>query len=133
MVLVGSPPSGRMADPRVTWLTRVSDAELRWLYANARAVVSISYEDFGLTPVEGYAFGTPAALLRAGGFLETMKPGVTGQFIEAPTATAVARTLSAFPAFSPQLVRAHSQAFSEARFAARLHAVVDEVVNGSTE
>ena len=36
----------------------VSDAQLRWLYANCRAVVSASHEDFGLTPLEGLVMGT---------------------------------------------------------------------------
>lgn len=45
------------------------EAKLRWLYANARALISVSREDFGLTPPKN-AFGTPVLLLRAGGFLD---------------------------------------------------------------
>ena len=37
----------------------MSDAQLRWLYANCKAVVSASHEDFGLTPLEGNLFGKP--------------------------------------------------------------------------
>ncbi len=40
----------------------VSEAQLRWLYANARALISVSREDFGLTPIEANAFGTPLLL-----------------------------------------------------------------------
>src|SRR5437763_11530000 len=45
----------------------VSDAELRWLYGNAACLVTASYEDFGLTPLEAASFGVPTAALRFGG------------------------------------------------------------------
>ncbi len=60
----------------VTLAEGVSDAQLRWAYAHAAAVIAPSREDFGLTPVEGFAFGTPALALRAGGYLDTVVEGV---------------------------------------------------------
>lgn len=128
LVVVGSPPPGTPTDPRVRWLGVVSDAELRWLYAHARALVSVSREDFGLTPLEANAFGTPVAVLRAGGFLDSLAEGVSGAWIEAPTADAVARTLAGFPTLDPDGVRRHAAGFGEAAFGARLRAVVEEAV-----
>ncbi|QTE29660.1 glycosyltransferase [Pengzhenrongella sicca] len=101
----------------------VSDAQLRWLYANARGLVSVSQEDFGLTPLEANAFGTPVAVLRAGGFLDSTAEGVSGTFIEAPTANAVRDTLRDFPEFTPELVRKHAANFSEDVFSARLREI----------
>lgn len=37
--------------PNVTLLGGVSEAQLRWLYAKSRALMSMSHEDFGLTPL----------------------------------------------------------------------------------
>lgn len=128
VVVVGSPPPGQGGDPRVRWLGVVSDAELRWLYANARALISVSREDFGLTPLEANAFGTPVAVLRAGGFLDSTADGVSGAWVEAPTADAVARTVAGFPAFDAGAVREHAAGFSEASFSRRLRAVVDDAV-----
>ena len=47
-------------------LGRVDDDELRWLYGACRGLVAASYEDFGLTPVEAAAFGSPTAALALG-------------------------------------------------------------------
>jgi glycosyltransferase involved in cell wall biosynthesis len=74
----------------VRGLVGMSDEQMRWLYANSRATISASNEDFGLTPIEGYAFGKPSVVLRAGGFLDTTIEGVTGSFIETLAPGAVA-------------------------------------------
>lgn len=45
---------------RVRFLGRVDDAELAWLYAHARLVISLSLDEgFGMTPVEAVSFGAP--------------------------------------------------------------------------
>ena len=44
--------------------------------------VAASHEDFGLTPLEAASFGKPAAVLRWGGFLDTVVEGVSGIFFE---------------------------------------------------
>ena len=59
----------------VRLLGDVSDARLRWLYANCAGLVTASREDFGLTPVEAAAFGKPVAALRFGGHLDTVRAG----------------------------------------------------------
>lgn len=113
--------------PHVRAVGVVSDAQLRWLYANARALVSVSREDFGLTPLEANSFGTPSAVLRAGGFLDSTAEGVSGEFIEHATPESVHRTLRAFPDHDRRAVRAHAGNFSLERFARRLRDVVSEV------
>ena len=110
--------------PHVQRVGVVSDAELRWLYANARALVSVAREDFGLTPIEANAFGTPVAVLRAGGFLESTDEGVSGAFVEAATASEVAAALANFPEFDPVAVRQHAARFSAAAFDETIRALV---------
>ena len=89
LVVLGGLPSGSWS-PRLTGVSDLTDAELRWLYANCSAVVAASHEDFGLTPIEGYTFGKPAVCLRAGGFLDTMVEGTTGVFFDQLTPASVA-------------------------------------------
>lgn len=94
LVIVGEGPlesSIRASAPsNVTMLKGVSDPELRWLYKNCSALVSSSFEDFGLTPLEANAFGKPAVLLRAGGFLDTSIHGETCIFFDQPDASDIA-------------------------------------------
>ena len=97
LVVVGglpAPAQGADAWPdRLSGVTGVSDAQLRWLYANCSAVVAASHEDFGLTPLEGNTFGRPAVVLRAGGFLDTLIEGRTGCYIEELTTASVRAAL----------------------------------------
>lgn len=103
--------------PHVTRLTDVTDDELRWLYAHASAVVSLSHEDFGLTPVEGFGFGTPAVLLRAGGFLDSMVEGVTGTFVEAVTGPAFIEALERLPgSYDRDAILRHARRYTKAAF-----------------
>ncbi|MBA3801164.1 MAG: glycosyltransferase [Geodermatophilaceae bacterium] len=113
----------------VQHLGMVTDEELRWLYASARAVVSAAYEDFGLSPHEGFSFGTPAVLLRAGGFLDTMVEGLTGVFFERAEPWAIAATIRQLPAVPDKAaIMAHAENFSDEVFQARMRAVIAEVL-----
>jgi glycosyltransferase involved in cell wall biosynthesis len=122
LVLVGDGPIAqhlRRAAPRnVLFLSRVTDRELRWLYSSCRALIAASYEDFGLTPLEAAAFGKPAAVLRWGGFLDTVIEEETGLFFESPTPPAIARAVRRLESagFSSRRILAHVERYSEARF-----------------
>lgn len=98
LVVVGEGPEQarltRMAGSNVSLLGRVDDAELAWLYANCAGVVSASYEDFGLTAVEAASCGKPVAVLRAGGFLDTVVERETGMFFDGPVGVEVAEALT---------------------------------------
>lgn len=130
LVVVGrGPDEGRLrglAGPATTFLTDVSDDQLRWLYDGCRALVAAADEDFGLTPLEAYAFGRPAVCWRRGGYLDSMSEGVSGVFFDAPTPASVADALRAAQerAWDPAAVRAWAERFSAARFAAGLQAAV---------
>ena len=133
LAIVGSPATGHAPSRVADWLGVVSDAQLRWLYANARALISVSYEDFGLTPLEANAFGTPVAVLRAGGFLDSLAEGVSGVWVEAPTAAAVRDALAHFPALDADLVRQHARTFDEQAFGRRLRSIVAEVTGTASD
>ena len=77
-------------DESTTYLTDLTDAQMRWLYAHAFALVAVANEDFGLTPVEAQAFGIPTIALRAGGYLDSTLEGVTGVYVDSATPDEVA-------------------------------------------
>ena len=111
--------------PNVVRLEGISDDELRWLYAHAAAVVSLSHEDFGLTPVEGFGFGTPAVLLRGGGFLDSMVENVTGTFAEAATGEALIEAIERLPgSYDPEAIRRHARNYTPAAFQERIRQLV---------
>ena len=134
LVVVGDGPeraalAQRVRDlPRVRLLGRVDDARLRWLYRNCAALVAASYEDYGLSPLEAAAFGRPSVVLRDGGYLDTVRDGVTGEFFDTPdpdlVAAAAGRALDR--TWAPRVLPAHADEFAAGRFVERLHAIARE-------
>lgn len=130
LVIVGAGPMAEELRARrpenVRLVSGIPDAQMRGLYRDAAAVIAASYEDFGITPLEGFAYGRPTIALRAGGYLDTVVPGVTGAFFEEPTAEAVRDAVRAFRpgGWDPEAIREHAARFSEPMFRARMRAAV---------
>ncbi|MBF0352045.1 MAG: glycosyltransferase [SAR324 cluster bacterium] len=61
-----------IASANIEFLGNVSDDELRILYQEARAFIFPGEDDFGITPLEAQACGTPVIAFGAGGALETV-------------------------------------------------------------
>jgi len=116
----------------VTCLAGVSDARLRWLYANAAALVAVADEDFGLTPLEANALGTPAVVLRRGGYLDSVVEGLNGVFVgdaePASIAAGIRRALAA--RWDRAAIQAHVDEFRPEVFAKRLLDVVEQARTG---
>jgi len=76
----------RMARGNVEFCGRVTDVELRELYARSRALLLPGEEDFGMTPVEALASGKPVIALGRGGALESvpLTDPVGGLMYDAP-------------------------------------------------
>jgi glycosyltransferase involved in cell wall biosynthesis len=132
LVVVGDGPQlGELrakAPANVTYVGRISDAQLRWAYANCIGLVSASFEDFGLTPVEVGLFGKPSALLHWGGFLDTTIEGTTGVFFQEPQPRAIADAVLLMLAerWSSARIAMAARRFSEVGFTRRLHEIVAE-------
>jgi len=133
LVVAGAGPEEErlrtLASPNVRLVGNANDAQLRWLYARCAATVSAAYEDFGLTPLEAAAFGKPSAVLRYGGFLDTVREGVTGVFFDRPEPALIRDAIHrlASSRFREETLRMHASLFSEAEFIARLKlAALDE-------
>ncbi|PJX42560.1 MULTISPECIES: glycosyltransferase family 4 protein [unclassified Klebsiella] len=91
---------------------------------NAKAFVFAAEEDFGITPVEAQACGTPVIAFGKGGSLETIRPlGVdnpTGLFFSEQTIESIISQVNAFEKnseiFEPENCRLNSLRFSSSRF-----------------
>lgn len=116
--------------PNVRFASQLTDAQMRWAYSLSKAIIAPSYEDFGITPLEGAAWGKPTIALRAGGYLDTIVEGITGSFIEKPTAACIEQAVRNFRSddwISEDIAR-HVEKFSEDRFCRYLKSEVDDLL-----
>lgn len=130
IVIVG-PGSERLEDPEhgVYGLGRITDAELCWVYRHASVVIGAGREDFGLTVIEAALEGTPAATIAAGGYLETVRPGVNGYHAASATPEALATAILRARGLDPDACRDWARGFSRDAHLARLGRVMEEVVH----
>ncbi len=108
------------AGPNVDVLGYQSNAVLRDLMQRARAFVFAAEEDFGITPVEAMACGTPVIAFGRGGATETVRDGRTGLFFAHQTVAAVVDAVDRFEAtrdrFDPAAIRRHAEFYRPERF-----------------
>ena len=129
-VVVGGGPERRRlassAPSNVTFLGVVGDDVLRRCYDAASVLLALSYEDFGLTPLEAAAFATPTVARRFGGYLDTVVDGETGVLLDDVTPGTVAAAIDELTDRPPDAttLRAHAERFNKARFVARLRDAV---------
>lgn len=112
----------RLAGPTIEFVGRVSGAAKARLYANCAAFILPSVEDFGITPLEAMASGRPVIALGQGGALDTVRPGVTGEFFAEQSAASLAELLRRFDPdrYDPHVIRRHAAAFDRTVFRERI-------------
>jgi glycosyltransferase involved in cell wall biosynthesis len=135
LAIVGAGPAERAlkaaaAGTRTEFLGALDDAALRGVMGRARAVIFPGEEDYGLVPLEANASGRPVIAYGAGGALETVEAGVTGEFFDEPNADSLARRIAAFDPsrYDPAALRAHAELFSPERFKRALRAAIDDAL-----
>lgn len=118
-----------MAGDNVRFAQDLSEPQLRWAYSHATALVAVSYEDFGITPLEASAWGKPTIAIEAGGYLDTIVDGLNGVFARSPEAADVAQAMHQVleSVWDPAALKSHAEKFSERRFAGEISTWVDEL------
>ncbi|MFP1918434.1 glycosyltransferase family 4 protein [Lonsdalea quercina] len=113
-----------LAKPNIELLGYQSDAALIDYMQRAKAFVFAAEEDFGISPVEAQACGTPVIAFGKGGALETVRPlGIdkpTGLFFEQQTAASLCQAVNDFEQLDGKLLaedcRENALRFSVNRF-----------------
>lgn len=139
LIVVGEGPefekAKAVATANITLLGYQSTEVLIDHMQRARAFVFAAEEDFGITPVEAQACGTPVIAYGKGGALETVKggtgtPGRTGLFFYEQTAEAIREAVMCFERdgkeISPESCRANAEQFSPEIFVEKLRGFVEK-------
>ena len=111
-----------MAKKHIEFVGYVTEEQQAELYRGARAFINPQVEDFGITPIESMACGTPVLAFAQGGALETVVEGVTGQFFHDQRWEDIADMVIRFDdsKFDPQRIHQHAQRFDVNTFKQRL-------------
>lgn len=120
-----------LAGPTVEFVGWVSDTEMTGYLSSAEAFVFASHEDFGVTPVEAMAAGTPVIAFKAGGALDYVIENKTGKFFDKQTVQSLTKTLSSFDSkkFDASAIQAHAQQFSPIVFRDRFNEFIKQATN----
>jgi len=112
-------------------LGRVSEVELVALYQSAKAfIVAQRDEDFGITPVEAAASGTPTIAYRGGGYLETVVENETGVFFDDLKTESLTEAIRKFESmkFIRKDLQKHAQKFSNEEFKKQIKTEIKRVL-----
>ena len=98
--------------------------------ARARSLILPGVEDFGITPLEAMALGTPVVALGEGGVLDSVIPGTTGIFFDRPEVDSLRDALTQVEArqWDGEALRRHAAKFSRQRFHEQFASAVSRLV-----
>ena len=118
----------KMAKSNVTFLGRLSDEEIADYYSRAKAFVFCGEEDFGITPVEAQASGTPVIAYGRGGVLDTMVDGKSGIYFHESTVQSFIAAVQQFEEhgvkYTVEELQVHAEKFSLKRFQQEIDAYI---------
>ena len=119
----------KIAQKNIEIIGYKSDEQAAHYYQNARAFIFPCEDDFGMTVVEAMLYGVPVIAYRAGGTLETVQEGITGEFFAAQTvevlADAVSRFIEREGDYDKRVIRERACEFSLDIFQQKFKAFID--------
>ncbi|WP_372638021.1 glycosyltransferase [Fodinibius sp.] len=114
----------------ITFLGFVDEETKTELTAKARAFLFAAEEDFGMSPVEAMALGTPVIGFSKGGTRDYIREKVNGRFFDEQTPDSLLRAIDAFEqqTFDRETVMQSVTRFDEKHFRRQLKAFIDEKI-----
>ncbi len=94
---------------------------------DAKGFLFPGLDDFGITPLEAMAAGTPVLAYKAGGALDYVVPGKTGLFFDEQTVASVVACikLAEKKKWNPQTMVKKAEQFSPKHFKTKMKKFVD--------
>lgn len=100
------------------------------MMSRAKAFVFAAIEDFGITPVEAQACGTPVICLNRGGARESVIDGVSGVYFADQNVQGIVEAVDKFEKnldkFDSNIIKAHAGRFSKERFESEIKEFVED-------
>jgi glycosyltransferase involved in cell wall biosynthesis len=140
LIVIGDGPESRTlahTTPNVQWIGYQHAGSLRTYMQNARAFVFAAREDFGITPLEAQACGTPVIAFGEGGVGETISglddTAPTGVFFKEQNVQGIQGAVRLFESNSHMIsssdARRNAERFSNDRFQREVRELVTQLWN----
>lgn len=132
-VIGEGPEKGRLAKgapKNVAFLGHVSHETLHSFMGRARAFIYAAVEDFGISPLEAQACGTPVLAYQKGAVCETLEG--TGIFFQEQTPESIAEAVAAYEKrepICPKICRENARRFTIERFKKEFSNLVERMQN----
>ena len=134
LVVIGEGPefakTKAIAKDNITMMGYQPYEVLKEKMQHAKAFVFAAEEDFGITPIEAQACGTPVIAYGKGGALETIKENETGIFFYQQDVESIVDAVTRLESLSviePQKCRENAEQFAIRRFKKETHEYIDGV------
>jgi len=118
----------KIAKSNIEFTEHISQEKLIYYMQSAKAFIIAANEDFGITPLEAQACGTPVIALKKGGYLETVLENKTGVFFEDQSEKAIIKAINVFEksgvSYTPENIRDHAMKFSYDQFKLKIKSFV---------
>ena len=129
-----------MANANIEFKENLSNQEIASLYANAKALLFPQEEDFGITPLEANASGTPVIAYGKGGVLETMTPynhtsnEGTALFFNNQSKDELLSVINQFEScnFNAKYIQRNAERFSDTHFREKIKNKIKEIYKTNT-
>ena len=121
----------KIAGPTVTFIDTVTNDELPAHFQSAEAFIFPGLDDFGITPVEAMAAGTPVIAFRAGGAFDYVEEGKTGIFFDEQSVDSLGSALEKAKAINwdEKIVVNKAVQFSPEAFKVSLRELINQKIN----